>query len=409
MQHNSSSDSSTKDFTRDPAFRRKRAELDVLIKGLHDSARKLHGHTARGSVSQRHELIDAARRGEFIDPVFEEKPQRVDELLWRGLETARDLAVDHPASEIYLRRLEDIELDFLLLEALGQPKRLRPLAVRRFGTGRSIVDKERSSTTLAEFARRMLSAVERNADPAVVPARSEDGYSVERLVQGAAHHVGLDIAIRVESGLMANAAVGDRTVFLADRIFGRIEARRVAVHEVFGHLVSAYNGRTQPLGIFAIGTGRSFRRSRGCRHLYGGACRVTRRQPLADFGSTGSCDGFDAPRCSFFVGGSTFDDRAWLCSGSGSRALSTRIPWRWCGPRCCVFDEDGCECGERSLQDAPRWPSSKLGKSASMTLRQFDDSRFKGLCAKAFTSRVLSEVWGSRVPERALIHRRRVS
>ena len=36
------------------------------------------------------------------------------------------------------------------------------------------------------------------------------------------------------------------------------EARRLAVHEVFGHLVSAFNGRTQPLGVLAIGTAGSY-------------------------------------------------------------------------------------------------------------------------------------------------------
>jgi hypothetical protein len=47
-------------------------------------------------------------------------------------------------------------------------------------------------------------------------------------------------------------------VFIADRLFGAHEAQRLATHEVYGHLVSAFNGRTQLLGVFAIGTAGSY-------------------------------------------------------------------------------------------------------------------------------------------------------
>ena len=223
----------------------------------------LFGYTARNCVQQRNKLVESAKQGEFFEPTVDIEPQRVEKQTWASLERARTLSEDHVAADIYGRRLDDIELDFLLLESLGQPKRLRPIAARRFGTGASVVDIEHSKTTLGQLAKRMLVAINRNADPAVVPARSDTGYSLERLVLGAAGHVGLDIDVRVEPGLTANAAAGDRTVFLSDRLFGRIEARRVAVHEVFGHLVSAYNGRTQPFGIFAIGTGNSFEDQEG--------------------------------------------------------------------------------------------------------------------------------------------------
>ena len=73
-----------------------------------------------------------------------------------------------------------------------------------------------------------------------------------------AKHVGLHIAVRVDPDLIANAAVGERTVFIADRRFGAREARRLATHEVYGHLVSAFNGRTQVLGVLAIGTAGSY-------------------------------------------------------------------------------------------------------------------------------------------------------
>ena len=64
--------------------------------------------------------------------------------------------------------------------------------------------------------------------------------------------------MRVEPRLSAGAATGERTVFVAARKFGRNEARRLAVHEVFGHLLSAANGRAQPLRLMQWGTAGSF-------------------------------------------------------------------------------------------------------------------------------------------------------
>ena len=64
--------------------------------------------------------------------------------------------------------------------------------------------------------------------------------------------------MRVEPRLSAGAATGERTVFIAARRFGRNEARRLAVHEVYGHLLAAANGRAQPLRLLSWGTADSF-------------------------------------------------------------------------------------------------------------------------------------------------------
>ena len=66
------------------------------------------------------------------------------------------------------------------------------------------------------------------------------------------------MAVRVEPNLTAGAASGDRTVFLADRLFTPREAWRLAVHEVLGHLTAAENGGLQPLRLLEWGTAFSF-------------------------------------------------------------------------------------------------------------------------------------------------------
>jgi uncharacterized protein (TIGR02421 family) len=70
--------------------------------------------------------------------------------------------------------------------------------------------------------------------------------------------VGLDPEVRVEPRLASLAATGERTVFLAQRMFSLREARRLVAHEVFGHLVVAANARAQPLRLLQVGLKGSF-------------------------------------------------------------------------------------------------------------------------------------------------------
>ena len=112
--------------------------------------------------------------------------------------------------------------------------------------------------TVLDAAHEILSRPFAAPEPKTIPAASAEGSNLRDLMLAYAKHVGLHVAVRVDSHLIANAAVGDRTVFIADRLFGAYEAQRLATHEVYGHLVSAFNGRTQLLGIFAIGTADSY-------------------------------------------------------------------------------------------------------------------------------------------------------
>jgi hypothetical protein len=96
-------------------------------------------------------------------------------------------------------------------------------------------------------------------EPRTVPAAARDGSpSLSGLIHAVALHAGLDVEVRVEPNLAAGAASGDRTVYIADRLFGEREAQRLAVHEVLGHLTSAANGRTQSLRLLEWGTAQSF-------------------------------------------------------------------------------------------------------------------------------------------------------
>ncbi len=236
---------------------RLQAELDVGLRRLHAKARLLIGATTHSDPSERDRLATSVSRGEHAKPRWEWQPVPIETRVWRALDQTRHLAERSAASALYLPRLEELEIELLLLESLGQSKRVRPMAARLFGTGGERVFEDDPMTVL-DAAHDILSQTEADPEPKTIPAFSTDGTNLRDLMLSHAKQVGLHIAVRVDPSLIANAAVGERTVFIADRLFGVREARRLAVHEVFGHLVSSFNGRAQLLGLLAIGTARSY-------------------------------------------------------------------------------------------------------------------------------------------------------
>ena len=262
---------------------RLQAELDVALRCLHGKARLLIGATTHSDPAERDRLGAAVARGEHAKPRWEWQPVPVETRVWRALDRARHLAERSAASTLYLPRLEELETELLVLESFGQCKRVRPMAARLFGTGAERVFDDDPMTVL-DAAHEILSQTEADPEPKTIPASSAEGENLRDLMLSHAKQVGLHIAVRVDSSLIANAAVGERTVFIADRRFGVREARRLAVHEVFGHLVSAFNGRTQLLGVLAIGTAGSYGDQEGVSiHLeeLAGLLDASRRRTLA--------------------------------------------------------------------------------------------------------------------------------
>ena len=236
---------------------RLQAELDVALRRLHDTARLLVGTTTHSDPEERLRLIRCIERDQHAKPRWRWQRLSIDRSTWNALGRARDLAESSEAGELYLARLEELETELVLLESLGRSKQVRPMAARLFGTGSERVFAHEESTVL-DAAHEILSHGPADPERKTIPATSAESIDLRDLMLAYAKHVGLHIAVRVDPGLIANAAVGERTVFIADRAFGAHEAQRLATHEVYGHLVSAFNGRTQRLGLFAIGTAGSY-------------------------------------------------------------------------------------------------------------------------------------------------------
>jgi hypothetical protein len=232
---------------------------------LCNAARTLPALTADNAHEERVRLTACLERGESLVPRFalDVRPvphaafRAIDELRREVPELSSALPATELASDLYLSKLDELELDLMLLDALGRPRAVRPLAARRYGTGALLVPTEQGPVSLARCARIMLDRVEPSHEPKTVAPDAETD-SLGALVRRLARAIGIDVTVRVEPRLASGAAAGEQTVFVAARRFGRVEAQRLAVHEVLGHLVAAHNGRKQPLRIFEWGTAGSF-------------------------------------------------------------------------------------------------------------------------------------------------------
>ncbi|MBK7773275.1 MAG: DUF1704 domain-containing protein [Sandaracinaceae bacterium] len=238
----------------------RQVELDDELGRVLRENRLLAFVTPVNAASERERLTEALAAGKPAEPKWELPPavspeSRVDAR--RRVERLTRLAEDVPAAGMYQRRLSELALDLQLLENVGVPRRLRPIARQRYGDGREPAFAELpGGPTLRELAERLLADTPPEPEEKVVPATGRG--SLAELARRAARLLDLDIRIRVEKHLVSGAAAGERTMFIADRAFGEREARRLVVHEVMGHLVAAFNGRAQPLGIFALGTGGAY-------------------------------------------------------------------------------------------------------------------------------------------------------
>lgn len=256
------------------------ADFEHRLHGLCASARTLPALTADNAHHERARLTACLLRGEPLVPRFSLDVRSVPHAAFRLIDELRrqipdliDALADASSSgeasggvppffcavaeSLYRDKLDELELDLMLLDALGRPRAVRTLAARRYGTGARIVPTEHGEVALAACARALLDRVEPLFEPKELPA---DGTpdSLGNMVRALAGAIGLEIEVRVEPRLASGAAAGEHTVFLAARKFGRVEAERLAIHEVLGHLVAAHNGRKQTLRIFEWGTADSF-------------------------------------------------------------------------------------------------------------------------------------------------------
>ncbi len=239
-------------------------EADAYLKRVADVARLLPALTASNAVEERARLVTEVEAGGVPQPRWVLRKRRIEPEVFRCLEAARARARGTIAEDLYEARLEELELELAMIEALGEPKRIRPLVARRFGDGRREIELTGGPVPLSRLARAILDSLPHREEPREIPPYDAPGRpSLAALMSAVAASAGLHLDVKVEPRLSAGAATGDRTIFIADRCFGRRESLRFAVHEVLGHGVSAANARDQPIRLFEIGTAGSFSTQEG--------------------------------------------------------------------------------------------------------------------------------------------------
>ncbi len=239
-------------------------QLDALLAHVQRTARLLPALTPENGASERRRLVAALSRGEHAVPRWTHRPALPTRDAFRALERAGELAGELDTGPIYLPRIDELDLELTLVGDVGQPKRVRPLSARRFGTGATKVFADGAHVPLRAVADRILAGVEDDREEATLPAHDpHGGPSCVSFMEALCVACHLEVEVKVEPRLVSKAAAGERSIFVADQRFGEREARRLAVHEVLGHMVAAVNGRLQPIGIFSIGTAGAFEDQEG--------------------------------------------------------------------------------------------------------------------------------------------------
>lgn len=228
------------------------ASIDAGIAELARRTRILPALHPRNAAGERARLEEELARGELPTPRWDPLERHDARGLFVAIDRAREAVERHLPPQLgalYAARLDELELDAALLEALGDPRRVRPLVARRYGTGAQVVD----GRAVRDVARSVLEALAPEDEPRTVPAEA-----LAEMMLRTARAVGLCPKVRIEPRLSAGAAAGDHTIFVQARTFGAIESRRLVAHEVLGHALASHRALGERLRLFEIGTAGSF-------------------------------------------------------------------------------------------------------------------------------------------------------
>jgi hypothetical protein len=201
--------------------------------------------------AERARLRGCLERGHPARPRFEYAAAPDFSALSRALaEAARLLGESGPLGELYAARAEELELEAALASAIGSTE-FSTLASRRFPAPRSAL-----ADDVDRLARAWLA--EGEASPSLELVRADDTTRPDSLLGVLRGYIGeLRLPIRIEcrADLATVAAAGDGFVVLRrDAELTPPEARRIAQHELFAHVLPRFSARRERVGVFRTGT-----------------------------------------------------------------------------------------------------------------------------------------------------------
>ncbi len=161
---------------------------------------------------------------------------------------ATQLEAGDGIARLYAERARELELEARVAEAIGSPGFSR-LARQRYPAPAG----DSASTRRArEWAQLRLTCAPGELTPSDA---SSSPHSLLSQLLSAVRKLKLPVVIALKDDLQSVAAVGDDTVFVKPGVqLTRKAARRIVMHEVWGHVLPRLNARSCPLGLLKVGS-----------------------------------------------------------------------------------------------------------------------------------------------------------
>jgi hypothetical protein len=217
-------------------------------------------------------VIEALENGRPVVPDYRYSPAPdLSEVLSPLESVAESAASAGPLGALYAARALELAREARLVGALGSTTFLER-ARERFPVDRGVHGHRADA--------RASSWVELPAPPnadLVVSDDDRDSRSLVSTIRALVGSMRLPIRVVTASDLACAAAAGDGFILVQRGIRQRPEsARRIALHEVLGHAAPRLRARSEPLGLFAVGT------AQGSEDEEGRALLVEERHALFD-------------------------------------------------------------------------------------------------------------------------------
>ncbi len=223
------------------------SEFDRFLRLIAKQASVLAALTPSNVAEERAQLIEAATRNKVCKPHWVYKKIEMASALPLWIKRCEKLVDDVFLPKWHRTRLEELRLELALMQAVDTR------GIRKIG--KTLYVGRQALTKVKSHATRTLKATP--VDAGQKSAMLESGQ-VQELMRAFAHAAGLTPMIEERTDLMADAAVGENTIFIKAQPLSMLNALRLCFHEIGAHLISGANGRSQPLAIFGIGTAGSF-------------------------------------------------------------------------------------------------------------------------------------------------------
>jgi hypothetical protein len=228
------------------------ADLDRLLAHAERATALLDRCRPLNASTEMARLVEGWEAGRAVSPEW--RYATLPELgpVRRILESvARGAGGGGAFEDAYSARARELALEAAIVAALGTPG-FREHAARRFS-----VDGSDGGKRAEEEARRWAALEVPSEEPLVASDDERDPRSLLSTVQKLVGELRLPVRVTTSPTLPCAAAAGDGLVVVRAGIsHAPSSARRIALHEIHGHVLPRQRAKSEPIGLFRTGTER---------------------------------------------------------------------------------------------------------------------------------------------------------